>query len=131
MAVWRLTKEECLTALASVPVGRVAISSAALPSIVPVNFKLIGDSVYFGAMSGSLIAAATQSAVVAFQADSYDPVLKSGWTVMGVGNAVWVIEESEFESVKDELPEPWALGHVPDEIVRIDLIRLTGHKVAV
>lgn len=122
--------EECLSAIASVPIGRVGLTSSALPSIIPVNFRLIGDSVYFGVMSNTILAEATQGTVVAFQADCYDAEQQTGWTVLAVGPASWVTEPSEGARVREVLPTPWTLGHIPDEIVRVDLARLSGHTIA-
>jgi len=51
-------------ALQSVSRGRVAISSAALPTIEPVIFALDGDSIVFEAAAGSRLAAATEDTVI-------------------------------------------------------------------
>lgn len=130
MILRNLTGDECLTAIASVSVGRIGLTSSALPLIIPVNFKLIGESVYFGAMSNSVLAKATHRTVVAFQADSYDREQKTGWTVMAVGPASRVVEPSERARAGYVLADPWARGHAPEEIVRVDLARVSGQTVA-
>lgn len=129
MGVIQLTREECLSLIASVPIGRVGLSSSALPWITPVNFALIENSVYFGALSKSMLAAATERSIVAFQADSYDVVRKTGWTVVGVGPASWITESTEIEVLRDTLPMPWAIGHAAEHIVKIDLSNVSGQRV--
>jgi nitroimidazol reductase NimA-like FMN-containing flavoprotein (pyridoxamine 5'-phosphate oxidase superfamily) len=82
-----LTKQECLELLSHTPVGRVALTMEGLPIIFPVNYRLLGDSVVFGAMAESRLSRAADGAIAAFQADSYDETKRSGWTVMAVGQA--------------------------------------------
>jgi nitroimidazol reductase NimA-like FMN-containing flavoprotein (pyridoxamine 5'-phosphate oxidase superfamily) len=42
-----LSEEECRALLAQCEVGRVAITSGALPSILPVNFALLDGDIVF------------------------------------------------------------------------------------
>ena len=71
-ALQRLSRDECLTLMASVPVGRIVYTRRALPAVELVNFALDhGDIVIRTDRSGKL-AAATRGAVVAFEADQLD-----------------------------------------------------------
>lgn len=130
MAIRDLGAEECLERMASAHIGRIAISHSALPSIIPVNFALIDRFVYFGAMSRSILAAATERSVVAFQTDSYDIDTRSGWTVVGVGSASWVIEDREIDAVRSHVPVPWTIGHLPEHLIKVELDSVSGHAVA-
>jgi uncharacterized protein len=112
--------------MASVPIGRVAISHQALPSIIPVNFVMVDRCVYFAAMSSSILAAATKQAVVAFQTDAYDTDRQSGWTVVGIGPVSWLGEAGEL---RNQLPIPWATGHRPDHCVKVELVHVSGHEI--
>ncbi len=131
MAIQTLSKQECLGLLARVPIGRVALTLNALPVIFPVNYTLTGDSVIFGAMAGSSLSNATDGAVTAFQADSYDPNNRSGWTVMAVGQALHVRDAETLGRLELEgaLPEPWAIGQSADHYFRIDLSGVSGHRI--
>lgn len=124
-----MSESECLQAMASVPIGRVGITHAALPTIVPVNFVMIDRCVCFAAMSSSVLAAATKRSVVAFQVDSYDYGQRSGWTVVGVGQASWLPEGSDMDAIKGLVPVPWATGHRPEHIVKIDIDHISGRAV--
>src|SRR5207248_3455677 len=66
-ALQRLTRDKCLTLMASVPVGRIIYTRRALPAVELVNFAIDhGDIVIRTDRSGKL-AAATRGAVVAFE----------------------------------------------------------------
>lgn len=82
-----LTDEECLTLLASATLGRIAITSGALPVILPVNFVLVERTILFRTDVGSKLDAATRGAVVAFEADDVDRVEHTGWSVNAIGVA--------------------------------------------
>ena len=82
-----LDRSECLELLRSVPVGRIGVTSGALPTILPVNFLLDGDRVLIRTGRGSKLDAATRNAVVAFEADDVDAFARVGWSVVVTGVA--------------------------------------------
>src|ERR1700739_3736503 len=69
-----LERDECLRLLATAEIGRVIISTGALPAALPVNFFLDGDAIIFRTAPGTKLSAACDHAVVAFEVDSIDPV---------------------------------------------------------
>ncbi len=78
-----LDRAECLRLLASVPVGRVAVTVDALPVILPVNFAVTpGGQVVFATRDGQKLRGALDNTVVAFEADAFDAETRSGWSVM-------------------------------------------------
>ena len=83
-------REVWLGLLATATLGRVALSSGALPTVLPVAFRLDGDRIVIRSRPGSKLDAATRNSVVAFQTDAFDPGDHSGWSVevTGVANAV-------------------------------------------
>lgn len=80
-----LSHEECLRLLGSTAIGRLAYTQAALPAVRPVSFTLSGEEVLIPVRVGSALADAVRGAVVAFEADVYDDVARTGWTVTVVG----------------------------------------------
>lgn len=82
-----LDREECLTLLAQATLGRVALSVGALPTILPVNFRLMDEHVVFRTGVGSKLDAATRGAVIAFEVDDVDPIEHTGWSVVVTGIA--------------------------------------------
>ena len=82
-----LSREECFTRLAQVPVGRIGVSIDALPVILPVHFALEDESILFRTIRGSKLDAAAADAVVAFLADAPDPAAGGWWSVLLQGLA--------------------------------------------
>ena len=63
--------------------------------------------------------------VVGFQADEIDVERRSGWSVLGVGEAYEILDPARLSELADRLPTPWApdrTGHC----ISIPLQRLTG-----
>jgi len=70
-----------------VPVGRIVCTRKALPAVELVNFTMdTGDIVIRTDADGTLVAA-TQHAVVAFEADELDAASGRGWSVTTVGRS--------------------------------------------
>lgn len=82
-----LPREECFDLLRSVPVGRIGLSMAALPVVLPVNFAVDGDRLVVRTAAGSKLDAALAGAVVAFEADHYDVDTGAAWSVLVRGSA--------------------------------------------
>jgi nitroimidazol reductase NimA-like FMN-containing flavoprotein (pyridoxamine 5'-phosphate oxidase superfamily) len=126
-----LPEEECLRLLATVPVGRVAVSVGALPAILPVNFALLDGDVVFRTAPGSKLDAAVRNAVIAFEADSIDPVYHTGWSVLVTGVAEEVTDPATLEAVAALPLEPWALDGLADHVVRIRSRMISGRRLRV
>lgn len=82
-----LDREEALRLLATTQVGRVGTSAGALPVVLPVRFRLIGDRIVFRAVLGGALDAGTTGTVVAFQADSLGDGQRDSWSVVATGVA--------------------------------------------
>ena len=82
-----LDRAECLRLLGAATIGRVGLTSGALPTVLPVNFCLDGERILIRTTPGSKLDAAARNAVVAFEADDMDPIEHSGWSVMVTGVA--------------------------------------------
>jgi hypothetical protein len=91
-----LVREDCLRLLSTTGIGRLAYTQAALPAVRPVSFSLDGDEVLIPATLGSPLLGAVRGSVVAFEADAYDAIARTGWTVTVIGPS----------RVLDELPRP-------------------------
>ncbi|WP_053207758.1 pyridoxamine 5'-phosphate oxidase family protein [Jiangella muralis] len=112
----RLDRSTCYALLAGVPIGRIVFTEGALPAIQPVNFVLDGDDVIIRTGMGSKLAAATRSAVVAFEADQYDEDALAGWSVVLIGRAEAVSDETERRELATLGLTPWAPGERPHYI---------------
>jgi nitroimidazol reductase NimA-like FMN-containing flavoprotein (pyridoxamine 5'-phosphate oxidase superfamily) len=82
-----LDREECLALLDGGVLGRVALCMGALPTILPVSYRLVDELVLFRTGIGSKLDAATRGAVIAFEVDGFDSDAHTGWSVVVTGIA--------------------------------------------
>jgi hypothetical protein len=127
-SVDRLSRDECFVLLRSVPVGRVAITDRAVPAILPVNFMVHGSDVIIRSVAGSKLAAATRGAVVAFEADAYDPIQRTGWSVLLVGVARHVTDPVEVEELSRLGLRPYIDG-AASHYMRIPATQISGRRL--
>jgi uncharacterized protein len=123
-----LDREECLRLLADAGTGRIALTVRALPTILPVRFVLDGERIVIRAGSRSTLAAATRSAVVAFEADGHDDEPPREWSVVATGVADHItdqVDQSRLESLT--LPR-WG-GNDHGCLVAISIERLGGRRI--
>jgi Pyridoxamine 5'-phosphate oxidase len=83
-----LSERECWRLLATVSVGRLALSVHALPVIVPVQYYLDGRRLAVCLGHIELPERSLDETIIAFGADSIDPVARSGWSVHVQGRSV-------------------------------------------
>jgi uncharacterized protein len=123
-----LSRTECLRLLATATIGRICYTRQALPAVEPVNFALHGGAIVIRTDAGGELAAATDHAVVAFQADDLDPVLRSGWSVSAVGHSEEVTDAVEVAQRARLGLESWAPG-TRDHYIRIAPAIVTGRRL--
>jgi len=73
-----LDRDERLQLLGGATIGRIGVTSGALPAVLPVNLWLSGDRIVVRTGDGSKLDAAAPDAVVAFEADDLNPIHHSG-----------------------------------------------------
>ncbi len=122
-----LTRRECLELLGQTSVGRIGVSIDALPVILPVYFALVDDSVLVRTIPGTKLDAATIGAVVAFQADAWEPSDETYWSVLLQGMASEVDDESGSLSDLTTIRSWSGLGGV-HRLVRIDATNASGRR---
>jgi len=121
-----LDAEECWELLASIPVGRVAFVQAGEPMVLPVNHAVVGRRVVFRTRPGSLLHEALMREPVAFQVDDFDPVRRSGWSVLVRGVADLAEDPDALWST--EL-DAWADSVDRDDWVEIRAEEVTGRRI--
>ncbi len=109
-----LDRTECMRLLARTSVGRLAMSSAALPVILPVNFLLDCDRILIRTSAGTKLSAALANAVVAFEIDEFDGFSHTGWSVAVTGVAREVTDDDDLARIRTLPLAHWAPtdGHV-------------------
>lgn len=103
-----LDRPTCLDLLSRASLGRIAISVDALPTVLPVNYRLVGEDVVFRTTSGSKLNAATSGAVVAFETDDIDRLSHQGWSVVVTGIAREVTDPAERVALDRARIPHWA-----------------------
>lgn len=120
-----LDRDECLRLLRDGRVGRIGLSSAALPVVLPVNYALSGDRIVLRTAQGSRLAAATANAVVAFEVDDLDRA-GDGWSVLVTGVAEEVTDPEERARCRALPLGPWGPG--AERFVRISTDIVSGRR---
>ena len=87
-----LGRDDCLALLRTVPVGRLGLSMSALPVVLPVSFVVDCDRLVVRTSRGTKLDAALAGAVVAFEADDFDPRTGDAWSVLVRGSTA-VLDE--------------------------------------
>lgn len=123
-----LTRDECLSLLREMPVGRIALTVDALPVILPINYAVMDEAILFRTVPGTKLAAAARNAVVAFEVDSYEADGRSGWSVMVQGVASEVTDRPSSGAGFASAIEAWALDGEADHLVRIEPRLVSGRR---
>ncbi len=119
---------ECRRLLDTERLGRIALSVAALPSVVPVFYRVVDDRIVLGVEDRSLFAALSDN-IVAFEVDHVDQETKVGWTVLVVGRSSPApdLSLSVFTLPGNEAARDGLLGP-PDRLIGISIDRLSGQR---
>jgi uncharacterized protein len=122
-----LGEAECLALLTANHVGRVAMIVDRQPVIYPVNYVVDDGSIVFRT-NWPLLAHASL-ALLAFQIDSVDVGLQSGWSllVQGMGHDITDALDSASEHLQDVPVSPWVPGPQP-RLLRLVPRTITGHR---
>jgi nitroimidazol reductase NimA-like FMN-containing flavoprotein (pyridoxamine 5'-phosphate oxidase superfamily) len=119
-----LDRADCLDLLRSATIGRISITSGALPVILPVNFVVSDECILFRTSPGTKLDAATRNAVVAFEVDDFDRFGHSGWSVVVVGITR---EVDPPDHVRRAIPR-WAPSD-DGRVVSIDIESVSGRRL--
>jgi uncharacterized protein len=125
-----LSRTECLELIRSRPIGRVAVSAHALPVILPVNYRLLGDAVVFATGVGSKSLSVEHETVVAFEVDDFDVATRSGWSVLIVDIARELDErDDDWEAARGLDLHPW-VGHHAKYLIKLPTDRISGRRLS-
>jgi nitroimidazol reductase NimA-like FMN-containing flavoprotein (pyridoxamine 5'-phosphate oxidase superfamily) len=124
----RLTRDECLRLMASVPVGRIVYTRRALPAVEPVNFTFDNGDIVVRTDESGKLTAAMSGAVVAFEADAIDADHRSGWSVTAVGYSREVTDPADIARLREVGPRPWAAGE-REHFIRITPGIVNGRRL--
>ena len=123
-----LDHRACMTLLERAHIGRVGVSVAALPVVLPVNYAMLDGDIVICTRPGTKLDAALVGAVVAFEVDHVDPIYHAGWSVLVQGRAS-VVDDPQTLAKAARLPlRPWA-GRAGHRYVRIRAELMSGRRL--
>lgn len=109
-------------------VGRVALSTADGPVVLPVNYRVLDGTLLLRTAARSTLAAAPGTRI-AFEVDRVDEALRSGWSVLVTGWAAAFDEPEAIERLgRRGDPDPWAGGQ-RDVWIRLHPTAVTGRII--
>ena len=123
-----LSEHDCYRLLATRTLGRVGLTSGALPVIMPVEYVYDDGVITFRTEHDTKLRSAAQGDVLAFEVDAYDPVSGHGWSVHVLGRATVVAEEcgvAPLPTLDDERPD-----RSRHHYVRLHCEIITGRRLA-
>ena len=118
----------CLGLLASVPVGRIGFFADGELVILPVNHLVDGQDVVFRTAAGSKLSAAQNGDLVVFEADSYDDLDRSGWSVVVNGFAEMIDDDAETGRLSSLGLHPWSTAVEHPFWIRIRPVSVSGRR---
>ncbi|MEV7124566.1 pyridoxamine 5'-phosphate oxidase family protein [Streptomyces sp. NPDC093260] len=123
-----LGEDESRELLSTHGVGRVGLTTADGPAVVPVNYDVIDGDVVFRTATDAAPAAAVGTET-AFEVDHVDDALSRGWSVLVVGPAEAVTDPEQVRRLEERAHSaPWAGGR-RTLWVRIRPARVTGRRI--
>jgi uncharacterized protein len=123
-----LTREQCVELLAAGGLGRVAVSSGALPAVYSVFYSLDEDYIVVRLAPTWALRKELDQAVVAFNVDRSADDARTGWSVMVRGRGEEVCDP-ELAARLRCLPLPsWSDPAEDDTFVRIELAKVSGTR---
>jgi nitroimidazol reductase NimA-like FMN-containing flavoprotein (pyridoxamine 5'-phosphate oxidase superfamily) len=125
-----LARQDCLVLLGRARVGRLGLSMRALPVVLPVNFVVVDGEVVFRTAEGTKLHAAAAGAIVAFEADGYEPSGRSGWSVLVQGPARVVDDPAAIDRLSSLCIEAWAADAAADRFVAVATDVISGRRFA-
>lgn len=123
-----LERDDAVRLLESQTLGRIAITSGAIPVVLPVNFAVRDGEIIIRTSQGTKLHAATRNAVVAFEVDKIDPFSHAGWSVCVTGMAREVTDPNRLAAIERAGLAHWA----PDgasRVIAISMEIVSGRRI--
>lgn len=123
-----LGEDECLRLLGREPVGRLALTAAALPVVFPVNFTLMDRMIVFASGPGIKLDAAHAGMVACLEVDGFDRWTHGGWSVLATGRLEEITDPDRLDEARHLPLSPWALSQ-PQHYVELLIELLSGRRI--
>lgn len=104
--------------------GRIALNGNPSPEVVPVDYVLSDNSIYFRTGDNISEMASDGSQEATFQVDGSNPERRSSWNVMVRGH----LENADASEEPEELPGPLDIAERP-HLVQMSIDEMEGREV--
>jgi nitroimidazol reductase NimA-like FMN-containing flavoprotein (pyridoxamine 5'-phosphate oxidase superfamily) len=123
-----LSPAECFDLLEPGGIGRVGIAAAEGVVILPVNYAVKGQAIFYRTAPDTLLALHVNTQV-SFEVDHCDETLHEGWSVLVQGHAHELTDEHQVKQLEEmTLLKPWAPG-ARDVYVRLAPTEISGRRI--
>ena len=122
-----LSEAECRELLATRTLGRVGLTSGALPVILPVEYVYDAGAIVFRTEHDTKLRAAVHGDVLAFEVDAFDADAGQGWSVHVLGRATVLTADHDVAPLPTLDPELPADSR--RHYVRLHCEIVTGHRL--
>lgn len=125
-----LTRAECYELLSNTTVGHIAFVNGEGQQLIPINFIVLDEIVYFRtAYTGILADLTAGHSDVAFGVDHHDDASRTGWNVTVRGSARQVEDRATINKVLGNPNlRPWA-GGVRSKVIEVRPESVAGRKI--
>ncbi len=121
-----LSPAECFRLLASESLGRVALTSGALPVVMPVQYGVFGSCIVIPTAPGTTLALATRDAVISLETDAVEG--DEIWSVLVTSLARELTDPELLLEVRETSLVRWApVGS--DRYVTLSTALISGRRV--
>jgi nitroimidazol reductase NimA-like FMN-containing flavoprotein (pyridoxamine 5'-phosphate oxidase superfamily) len=121
-----MAREECFELLSAEVLGRIGFNDDLGPVVLPVNYRIHGESVVIATGWSTSIARCAIGRTIALEVEQLDPLSESGWSVLVRGKAELLSHDAQPEP--NARPRPWADGQRP-LLIRIVPEVVTGRRL--
>lgn len=122
--------DDCLERTRSMPMGRVAFHDRGDFAVLPVTHVVDNLTIAFRARWDSRLAETVREGAVAFEVDDFDPISRTGWSVLFRGVATTVDDDAECRRLEELLDSPWEGAPEENFWIRIRPEEVTGRELA-
>jgi nitroimidazol reductase NimA-like FMN-containing flavoprotein (pyridoxamine 5'-phosphate oxidase superfamily) len=129
-----LDEAECLRLIAPGGIGRIAYTGRYGPTVLPVNYQLLDNTIVFRTGEDSPMEEDLQTGIrhaeyqVAFEIDELNLAEKEGWSVLIQGSAHHVDSDTERAAARRSDVQPWS-GGAKEHYIRVIPIHITGRRI--
>lgn len=124
-----MTYRECVAAVHSMTMGRACVVTEDGPFLMPVEYVVLNEQIYFRVQPGSVLATHADNRRLAIEVDEIFPDQQVGWSVLARGIAHAVADDRTAKLSRSlGSPKPWVTG--PDmRLFNLVWTQLTGRRM--